>query len=222
MQASGTQTGQPVAPQVISREVAIGADLAVLTEIYRPNVNIAIWQRRLAPEVDIAAQALLESDCVIDFGKVVAPKAVTSVLSHNLPELPNALTADVAELFDTFCFLFDLKEAGLRLRTLDRAMCPKFHVDRVPCRLISTYGGVGTEWLRHEHVDRSRLGPSGPARGAGHLPAYSDERDIQTIDSGHVGLMKGEAWPGNEGAGLVHRSPAVESGSRRLLLTIDF
>ena len=222
MRTSGPQARETAAPQVLSREVAMGNDLVVLTEIYRPDVNIAIWQRRLTPEVDTAAQALLESDCTIEFGKVVAPKAVASALSYDVPELQNALTADVVELFDIFCCLFNLKEAGLRLRTLDRAMCPKFHVDRVPCRLISTYGGAGTEWLRHEHVDRSRLGPSGPAKATGRPPAYSDEQDIQTLESGHVGLMKGEAWPGNEGAGLVHRSPAVESGSHRLLLTIDF
>ncbi|MEL6368579.1 MAG: DUF1826 domain-containing protein [Pseudomonadota bacterium] len=222
MRTRGLQARETAAPQVLSREVAVGNDLVVLTEIYRPDVNVAIWQRPLASEVEKSVQALLESDCTIEFGKVVARKAVASVLSYDVPELPNTLTADVAELFDTFCCLFDLKEAGLRLRTLDRAMCPKFHVDRVPCRLVSTYCGVGTEWLRHEHVDRSRLGPSGPATATGHLPAYLDERDIQTIDCGHVGLMKGEAWPENEGAGLVHRSPTVESGFRRLLLTIDF
>jgi len=33
-----------------------------------------------------------------------------------------------------------------------------------------------------------------------------------------VGLFKGDVWPGNEGGGAVHRSPAA---APRLLLTID-
>jgi len=37
-----------------------------------------------------------------------------------------------------------------------------------------------------------------------------------------VALMKGEKWPGNKGAGLVHRSPAVAAREPRLLLTLDF
>jgi len=37
--------------------------------------------------------------------------------------------------------------AGTRITTLDRAMCPRFHVDRVPVRLIVTWGGPGTQWL---------------------------------------------------------------------------
>ena len=36
-----------------------------------------------------------------------------------------------------------------------------------------------------------------------------------------LGCTKGECWQGNEGAGLVHRSPKVENkAQRRLLLTI--
>jgi hypothetical protein len=35
-------------------------------------------------------------------------------------------------------------------------------------------------------------------------------------------LLKGEAWIGNENGGLVHRSPNLTGGARRLLLTLDF
>jgi hypothetical protein len=34
--------------------------------------------------------------------------------------------------------------------------------------------------------------------------------------------LKGERWEGNENAGLVHRSPVLLSGERRLILTLDF
>ena len=43
---------------------------------------------------------------------------------------------DIAQLVDKFFCLFDLKRAALRFLVLDRAMCPRFHVDRVPYRLV--------------------------------------------------------------------------------------
>jgi thiol-disulfide isomerase/thioredoxin len=49
-----------------------------------------------------------------------------------------------------------------------------------------------------------------------------DEALIQRLDSGHVALAKGEKWHGNEGRGLIHRSPQPPAGERRLLLTLDW
>jgi G3E family GTPase len=46
--------------------------------------------------------------------------------------------------------------------------------------------------------------------------------DIEQLACGDVALLKGERWEGNANAGLVHRSPAVTAGTRRLLLTLDF
>jgi hypothetical protein len=51
---------------------------------------------------------------------------------------------------------------------------------------------------------------------------YPSTDAIQTLRAGDVALLKGESWENNEGAGLVHRSPAVKLGQQRLLLTLDF
>ena len=50
----------------------------------------------------------------------------------------------------------------------------------------------------------------------------SKSDDIQQLEKGDVALLKGESWIGNEEAGLVHRSPELERGTSRLLLTLDF
>tara|TARA_R110000782_G_scaffold50302_3_gene109162 strand:- start:127 stop:561 length:435 start_codon:yes stop_codon:yes gene_type:complete len=44
----------------------------------------------------------------------------------------------------------------------------------------------------------------------------------QSLQAGQVALLKGERWQGNEGRGLVHRSPPLVAGERRLLLTLDW
>ena len=46
--------------------------------------------------------------------------------------------------------------------------------------------------------------------------------DIEQLDTGDVALLKGESWEGNDGAGIVHRSPYEKSKYQRLYMTIDF
>ena len=131
------------------------------------------------------------------------------------------LSRDIAEVVDMFCCLFDLRHAGLRIAVLNRAMCPRFHVDHVPCRLVTTYGGVATQWLPHDCVDRSKLSRGGDGLSDLEAGLYEQERQIRQLRSGDIALLKGELWEGNEGAGLVHRSPAVPDGAHRLVLTLD-
>ena len=49
-----------------------------------------------------------------------------------------------------------------------------------------------------------------------------DNALIEQIVSGEVALLKGEKWHGNEGFGLIHRSPQLAPGERRLILTLDW
>ena len=66
-------------------------------------------------------------------------------------------------------------------------------------------------------TQRTRLEVLGPDTSGEAEPVR-----IQRLEVGDVGLFKGEKWIGNEGAGIVHRSPAPAPGTRRLLLTLDW
>ena len=121
-----------------------------------------------------------------------------------------------------FCCLFGIQEAGLRFTVLNRAMCPRFHVDVVPCRLVTTYQGAGTQWLPHHLVDRSKLGMGNNGRSDEQSGLFAAPNDIQNLTSGDVALLKGERWLENEGGGLVHRSPNLPTGMHRLLTRLDF
>ena len=146
----------------------------------------------------------------------VSPESALASVSESLGTGHQCeLSRSIAELVDMFCCLLGLNRAGLRLGVLDSAMCPKFHVDRVPCRLVTTYLGAGTEWLPHNAVDRSKLGPGSQ------IGLVKSPGNIEQLNCGDVALLKGELWEGNEDAGLVHRSPSVETGELRLLLSID-
>ncbi|MDG1293104.1 MAG: DUF1826 domain-containing protein, partial [Pseudomonadales bacterium] len=88
--------------------------------------------------------------------------------------------------------------------------------------LITTYEGIATEWLSHQDVNREKLG-AGSKGQPDHLSGlFEHSHEIQQLNCGDVALLKGERWEGNENAGLVHRSPAVLAGERRLVLTLDF
>ena len=54
------------------------------------------------------------------------------------------------------------------------------------------------------------------------IGVYEHRDDILALNCGDVALLKGETWDSNENGGLVHRSPRLTGGDRRLLLTLDF
>jgi len=195
-----------------------------LASIYEDDINLTVWQRTLSPELLSAAQKILQSNHTFRISTTVTPDETFSGLYNTLGGDTEAklISYDVAQIVEMFCCLFDLERVGLRLTTLDKAMCPKFHVDRVPARLITTYSGIATEWLPHHIVDRSKLGRGSNGKSDAESGIYRDQSDIQQLNHGDVSLLKGESWLGNEGGGLVHRSPSLSNETKRLLLTLDF
>ena len=206
-----------------TRRPSYGDDPTVLADIYRDDVNIAIWQRTIRDRLGKALESFLAAGPQFEKLMTVTPdSAYAAVIDATNGSAPLELADDVAQLVDIFCYLFDRERAGLRLATLDRAMCPRFHVDRIPCRLITTYHGVATEWIPHEAVEYSKPSP-GSKRQSGFGPGLSaDESETRRLTSGDVALLKGALWAGNEDCGLVHRSPAVPAGESRLMLSLDF
>ena len=201
-----------------------GNQPSILTDIYQDEANIAIWQRKLNDQIVESALAVIKTNPTLQVSLTVGPDAVQSALTDALGGLDTVfnLVADISQLVDMYCCLFDLKRAGLRLTALDRAMCPRFHVDKVPCRLVSTYLGQATQWLPHHRVNRSKLGTGNQGKADEQSGLFQQTADIEQLHHGDVALLKGELWQGNEGAGLVHRSPHLEGNERRLLLTLDF
>lgn len=195
----------------------------VLADIYQSDINIAVWQRQFDEDLTMAISEFIASNPSFSKSISLSPdKAYDKLEFATDGTASKALLENMAELVDMFCCLFDLEEVGLRLAVLNKAMCPRFHFDQVPCRLVTTYHGVATQWLSNDLVDRSKLG-----RGANGQPdsasgLYNHESDIQQLSSGDVALLKGERWSGNENAGLVHRSPVTSPNETRLLLTLDF
>ncbi|OXY81318.1 DUF1826 domain-containing protein [Oceanimonas doudoroffii] len=189
-----------------------GGGPAIFTRIYQPDCNLAVWQRSLPADVEGYVQQLLQAGSRISVRELLPPDTVAGALIKQLPDFSGrqALADDVQQLAEMFACLFELKRVGVRLASLQTAMCPRFHVDRLPCRLVSTYSGPGTHWLNAQQ--REQL-----LEQKGQEPEH-----WQQLTIGDVGLMKGDGWEGEEGRGLWHRSPPVPTGYRRLFLSMDF
>ncbi|MDD0981753.1 DUF1826 domain-containing protein [Pseudomonas shahriarae] len=190
-----------------------------LADILDNGVNLALWQRQLPLHISefgallVSLNEPLAESLVVELDSEDAEPNLQG-LAAGCRDLEgyDGFIADVAWLVSAFACLLGAKRIGVRLRLLDKAMCPRFHVDHVPVRLITTYAGIGSQWLREGVMDRRQLSQA---------DAEPTER-IEQIHCGEVALLKGEKWRGNEGYGLIHRSPALAANERRLILTLDW
>ena len=204
----------------MSPRQAFGDTPAVLCDALLDGVNLSVWQRQLPSHISDFAQTLLALDAPLAESLTIEPDANGAVHITSLAAAYGDIAghagfiADVAWLVGAFACLLEAKRIGLRLRVLDKPMCPRFHVDHVPLRLITTYAGAGSQWLREDAMPRHRLG----------IPAAepADGGRIEQLSAGDVALFKGEKWQGNEGAGIIHRSPQANPAAKRLILTLDW
>ncbi len=196
-------------PDTATRTQHLSSEPEVFTRIYDPDCNMAGWQRTLSDDIQAYTAALTAKPPLnLQVKSILTVEEVPELLTKALPEHPGraVLIEDIQLLVDMFCCLFELKRAGLRLALLDKPMCPRFHVDHIPCRLVTSWCGVATQW--HPQPLASLTGQ----------PVTEPEQ----LKSGDVALIKGDGWYNNSGHGLVHRSPVPLAGQPRLFMSLDF
>lgn len=120
------------------------------------------------------------------------------------------LRADVLNLVALFTAAAAVECVRVHLQVVEDDMCPRFHVDQVGFRMVTTYRGPGTEWMAPRAVAEAAMGePLSP--GA-----------VRRMERGTVALMRGGRNATPERPGLLHRSPPIEgSGAIRLFLAIS-
>ena len=142
------------------------------------------------------------------------PDAPLAALSMGIDaDWLGALGEEIALASDMLGELVGCERVGIRVTTLRRPMCPRFHVDHVPCRMLVTIRGPGTEWIANGDVDRALL-----AARETDAPPIRFGGDIRRVPTRNWSLLKGGAWDHGFG-GVVHRSP--HGTDERLLLSFD-
>lgn len=193
----------------------------VFSEIFSPQTSVAYWQR---PNNKVIQGYFVNAAKSLSLGlrSVYSASYVSAELATALPDGIGKEQAigDIQLLVDMLTCLFDCDHVGLRLTAVNKAMCPRLHVDNIPVRLITTYCGAGTQWLPNEYAELATLNKP---KVVGIEPApnqASSEDYIQQLDSFDVALLKGSAFK-NDHATAIHRSCSVSENQWRVLLTLD-
>ncbi len=192
-------------------------DAGGLRAVLDPGVNLCVWVRAVDPALgrwasEACAAVGWRVQATLD-GQGPDASALVAGLAPGAQR--DTLQADLEVLARHFAGVLDAPALVASFGLVDHDMCRKFHADLVGVRLLSTYDGPGTEWVPEPALHRA--GTSLPQR-----LTVLDPAAVQQLEPGWVGLLKGDAWPGNRGHGVVHRSPPVAArGLRRVLLKLD-
>ena len=207
----------PMNPQPIS-SVTLQTFLARINE---PDVNICIWQRPSIDQIEREVVSLTPRDlpdvrchCTLNkFNAAVTRLMANQGLSTDLFKHWRDYLLDIARIYFP---LSRRRRVTMCLETTDQDGCPRFHTDRTHLRLLCTYLGPRTEWLRNDQADREAQ--------------LADAPNSETVLTDNpsqlgrfwVGLLKGSAFPGNSLNGLIHRSPQSQGpGPNRVLVCLD-
>lgn len=208
-------------PPIDLAHVAWVRNLDALTEIRDPGKTMAVHPRL----PDAAITAFLGHRSVPDFCCLRCEIRAVGALGQIERALDEAgrpasfgrraFGADIARLVAAFSRLSGAGAVKLRLDRITDDACRLFHPDNVPVRLVCTYRGPATQWLPEEAGDRTSIGSGDNHR------ICRDWARVQSLQPFWVGVMKGDRWPGNDGGGLLHRSPPLEAGDWRMFLALD-
>lgn len=200
---------------------AISNHSKVLGRILDPGVNLSLWQRSSHPSI-MRELLPLDASHLPDIRCLTSPASFDDDLCALLKQQDLDASAfqhwriDLGRLAALFFTVSEKRNVTLRLETTDKDGCRRFHVDRTHLRLLCTYRGPGTEWLTDSQVDRTAQANGAPNDD---IVRFGQPARFEPF---WVGILKGDAYPGNAGQGLVHRSPALAgSGRTRVLFCLD-
>ncbi len=185
-----------------------------LAVINQPGTELAIWKRQLPVLLREWIKGLNVS-CYPEKRILIKPndlrRALQPILNGcHMPagDMRDLWVQDIADLVYVFSEITSADLVDVRLERINHDACWKFHRDYVDTRLITTYSGPTTEWVRPEHSDQALR-----------------EQKKYTGPLEHFGLQDVAFFKGNlsgSDQGIVHRSPAL-AGTRlsRLVLCLN-
>ena len=195
----------------------ISEQISDLSNIYAPDVELVSIARKENKKIEAIAKQVLDSGCHVEVRWEQSKSASDTQLRSLAPalgdDLVDAIDNEILLACETMDLLLGCSHVGIRLGTLRAPMCPRFHVDQVPCRMLTTLCGSGTEWIAANDVDRRLF-----AKRNDEQPPVSKGATTSIFPSGHWSLLKGGTWD-EDFFGVVHRSP--RQTDPRLFLSID-
>lgn len=185
-----------------------------LAAINKPDTDLVIWARAL-PLCLTAWLERLDAARLPDLRVLVHSGDFQAAVEPHLDDcgmppgdMRDLLIGDVTALVSAYSRITRSDLVDVRLERVNNDACWKFHRDSVQARLLTTYRGPGTEWVRPNQADQALQEQKRFKGPLEHLRMH----DVAIFKGSHAG----------EGKGIVHRSPPVSgTGDTRLLLCLN-
>ena len=185
-----------------------------LAAINKSDTDLVIWARAL-PLCLTAWLERLDAPRLPDLRVLVRPGDFRAAVEPHLDDcgmpagdMRDLLIGDAGALVAAFSRMTRSDLVDVRLERVNNDACWKFHRDSVEARLLTTYRGPGTEWVRPNQAERALQEQKRFKGQLEHLRMH----DVAIFKGSYAGA----------GKGIVHRSPPVSgTGDTRLLLCLN-
>ncbi len=215
-------TGPSVSPEggFAGAPAAFGAGVGTcnaaegLAAIGNPGMELVIWRRALPRRLQAWLERM-DAACLPDLRVLVRPGSLRQAVKPHLDDcgmpagdMRDLLLGDIGDLVSAFAGIARSGLVDVRLERVSHDACWKFHRDCVEARLLTTYRGPATEWVR----------PVDAGRALREQKSYKGPLERFRVHD--VAVFKGSFV--GPGSGIVHRSPPVAgTGCTRLLLCLN-
>ena len=190
-------------PSQLPRNVHIAKDLKDHAALLSPKCNLVLYFW----EPSATLRELLEKTPEMELpesSQDIAGDTLSQLASGAKSALEQQLFGELLPYVEEFKELTQAKRLFARLLKTKEQMCPLFHVDNIPLRMLVTLKGAGTEWLDEADARRQGLGKGRNDK------IVRDGALVQQLKPFQIALMKGQLFSGHYGKGLIHRSPEAE------------
>ena len=196
-------------------------ELKHLKKIQETGINITICERQEVSQMNTWIDQFIETD----FQKVTLNTTTQDFKKDFVQALSKyqsldhvgfqMLLDDVNILLKEFASISQSTEFKVYWAIVRDGMCRRFHTDANKLRLLCTYKGPGTEWVKPDNINFDLPHCSGNEM-------IINEHEIQQTKPYDVVILKGALHEHRDAPLILHRSPSLENqDTKRLLLRID-
>lgn len=198
---------------LIASNISISDEILVLEKILQKDINLVSFNRNLTEKILNYTKFLVEQEKF----EINTNEKNFQLEFQKLPQFngKKEFLEDLNQTIDEFQNISKSKKLKIQLAIIDKVQCPKFHVDFVSLRLITTYFGEGTIYLENNNSNRKELGLGDNSK----VPIC--QKEIKQLKTCSISILKGEAFPHNLGKGIIHKSPEIKNFEKRLFFKIE-
>lgn len=193
-----------------------------LAKIKEANYNIAVLNRKPDPDINIFFDKFLESNFSQSIYACCKTNKVREIFESYLLEYSSlyklgyeSFLDDIQNMVNNFAEISNTNNIEIFFDIVKTTKCPKYHYDQNDLRLICTYKGQGTIWLNNDNFNFDKLGYTD------NLQIPKDLSKINTVNEYDIAILKGTKYSNSSYNAIVHKSPDLFQGEKRLLLRLD-